>query len=168
METIFKLLVARLVVKASELFKQVNATPMLDSNYLLSVAFIDFEKLKPKNKLDQRTYIQIMLLYMMGWLEEYLDEIQDENQKNQTLFYLLCQFYKYLIGTSVHIKNDGEFVLLQQEIFQCISDSRLTKNKQKKITQMGKWNAACDKGEDAIDTSLALILNEWMQFKELK
>ena len=168
METIFKLLVARLIVKASELFKQLNQKPMRSDNYLMSVVFIDFEKLKPQKKLDTKIYIQILLVYMMGWLEEYLDEIQDEHQKNQTLFLLLCQFYKYLIGSPIHINGDNEFLMLQQEIFNCISDDRLTKNKQKTITQFGSRNAACDKEEDATDTSLALILNEWMQFKNLK
>ena len=168
METIFKLLVARLVAKASELFNQVNEKPMLSDNYLLSVVFINFEKLRPKNKLDKNIYIQILLLYAMGWLEEYLDEIQDENRKNQTLFFLLCQFYKYLIGSSILIKNDTEFSLLQHEIFNLIDDERLTKKKQMAITQLGRSNAACDKDEDEIDTSLALILNVWMQFKGLR
>jgi hypothetical protein len=168
METIFKLLVARLVAKASELFSQVNEKPMLSDNFLLSVVFINFEKLKPKNKLDKKIYIQILLLYAMGWLEEYLDEIKDENKKNQTLFFLLCQFYKYLIGSSILISNDSEFSLLQQEIFHLIDDERLTKKLQIAITQLGRSNAAYDKDEGAIDTSLALILNVWMQFKGLK
>ncbi len=168
METIFKLLVARLVAKVSELFSQVNEKPMLSDNFLLSVVFINFEKLKPKNKLDKKIYIQILLLYAMGWLEEYLDEIQDENKKNQTLFFLLCQFYKYLIGSSILITNDSEFSLLQQEIFHLIDDERLTKKMQIAITQLGRSNAAYDKDEGAIDTSLALILNVWMQFKGLK
>jgi hypothetical protein len=167
METVFKLLVARLIVKASELFKQLNQKPMMSDNYLMSVAFIDFEKLKPQKKLDTKIFIQILLVYMMGWLEEYLDEIQDEDQKNQTLFFLLCQFYKYLIGSPIQIKDDNEFLLLQQQIFNCISDHRLNKHKQKTITQFGRCNAACDKDEDETDTSLALILNEWMQFKSL-
>jgi len=167
METVFKLLVARLIVKASELFKQLNQKPMMSDNYLMSVAFIDFEKLKPKKKLDTKIYIQILLVYMMGWLEEYLDEIQDENQKNQTLFFLLCQLYKYLIGLPIHIKDDNEFLLLQQEIFNCISDDRLAKSK-KTISQFGRSNAAFDKDEEVSDTTLVLILNEWMQFKSLK
>jgi len=167
METIFKLLVARLIVKASELFKQLNQKPMMSDNYLMSVVFIDFKKLKPKKKLDTKIYIQILLLYVMGWLQEYLNEIQDEHQRNQTLYFLLCQFYKYIVGAPIHINNDAEFALLQSDINNFIFDDCIATKNRQIIIQMGRWNAACDKDEDETDTSLALILNEWMQFKGL-
>jgi hypothetical protein len=168
MESILKLLVARLILKASDLFKQLNQKPMMSDNYLMSVVFIDFEKLKPKKRLETNIFIQIMLLYIMGWLQEYLDEIQDEHEKNQTLIFLLCQFYLYLIGSQINIKNDAHFALLQLDVNNLISDDSIADKKRRTFIQMGKWSAACDKGENKTDTSLALILNEWMQFKGLR
>jgi hypothetical protein len=168
METIFKLLVARLILKASDLFKQMEQKPMMNDNYLMSVVYINFEKLKPKKRLDTNIFIQIMLLYIMGWLQEYLDEIKDENEKNQTLFFLLCQFYLYLVGSQINIKNGAHFKLLQKDVTNLISDGSIADKKRRTLIQMGRWSAACEKGENETDTSLALILNEWMQFKDLK
>lgn len=167
METIFRLLVARLILKASDLFKQLGQKPMMSDNYLMSVVFIDFEKLKPKKRLDTNIFIQIMLLYTMGWLQEYFNEIKDDNEKDKTIFFLLCQFYLYLVGSQTIIKNDAHFALLQQDVFNFISDDSIVDKKRQTLIQMGRWSAACDKGENEIDTSLALILNEWMQFKGL-
>lgn len=167
METILKLLVARLVVKTSELFKQMNQHPMMSDNYLLSVVFIDFEKLKPKHQLDFEVYVQIMLLYVMGWLDEYLNDIENENQKKQFEVLLLCWFFKYLIGTPIHINNSSEFLRLQSEVDGFISDDRISKIKKQTIIQLGRWNASFDKDESKSDYTLALILNEWMKFKVL-
>jgi hypothetical protein len=168
MENIFKLLVGRLIIKTEELFKQVKQKPMMSDNYLFSVVFINFEKIKPKKNLNSETYIQIMLLYVMGWLEEYMDEVQDEKYKNQCTTYLLCWFYKYLVGVvPIQIANETEFVLLQMDVNKIISNKRLTANKKKIIVQMGRWNAACDKDKNETDTPLILVLHEWMQFKDL-
>jgi len=169
METIFKLLVTRLIIKAEELFKQVKQQPMIGNNYLFSVVFIDFEKIKPKKNLNSEIYTQIMLLYVMGWLEEYMDEVQDEKYKNQCTTYLLCRFYKYLVGVvPIHIANETDFALLQIDVDKIISNKRLTANKKKLIVQMGRWNAACDKDKNEIETPLILVLHEWMQYKDLK
>lgn len=168
METIFRLLVASLILKASVLFIKLGQKPMMSDNYLMSVVFINFEKLKPKKRLDTNIFIQIMLLYTMGWLGEYLNEIKDENEKDKTIFFLLCQFYLYLIGLQTIIKDDAHFVLLQQDVFKVISDDSITEKKRRVLMQMGIDDAACEKGENEHDTSLGLILNEWMQFKGLK
>lgn len=109
-----------------------------------------------------------MLLYAMGWLEEYIDEIQDEKHKNQITTYLLCWFYKYLVGaTSLQIADESQFSLIQLDIHKIISNKRLTEKKKKIIVQMGRWNAACDKDKNETDTPLILVLHEWMQFKDL-
>jgi hypothetical protein len=167
-ETIFKLLVAKLIVKASDLFKQMNQKPMMSDNFLMSVVFIDFERAKPKKELSTNIFIQIMLLYAVGWLQETLDEIKDENEKNQNIFYLICLFYLYLVGSKVHINNDAHFELLLTDVINLISDDSIDEKKRQLLKQMGRWSAECDKGENGIETSLALILNEWMQFKGLK
>jgi hypothetical protein len=168
METIFKLLIARLIAKTAELFDQMNQDPMMSDNYLLSVAFIDFKNLKPRKQLDVEAYTQIMLLYVMGWLDEYLREIDIENDKNQIEVLILCWFFKYLNGTSIQIKNSTEFLRLQSEIDKFISDDRISKIKKQTIIQIGSWNAAFDKTDGGNDYNLAIVLNEWMAFKELK
>ena len=169
MEPIFELLATRLIIKTEELFKLLNQKPMMAHNYLFSVVFIDFKKLKPKKSLDTKIYIQIMLLYVMGWLQEYFDEMENEEEKKQCISLLLCWFYKYLVGTTpIQITNNIEFAQLKLDTFEFISGDWMTENKKRIITQMGRSSAACEKDEEETDTSLILILNEWMQFEGLK
>jgi hypothetical protein len=168
METIFKLLVARLIQQTSELFKQLDQSPMMNDSYLLSVVFIDFKKLKPKKSLDSDVYIQIMLLYAMGWLDEFFDYINDESQRKISINFLLCNFYKYLVAGTIFVKNTDEFELLEEQIYNDAFNGRISDKKKKVIIQHGRYNAACDKKEGESSIPLALILNEWMQFKDLK
>lgn len=168
MNQIFKFLVASLIAKTAEFYQQLNQEPLLKDNYLLSVIFIDFKKLKPKKKLDTEIYIQILLLYAIGWLSEYLDEMQKEDDGNLTQNFLLCRFYKYIINGDLKINNKTEFLLLQSDVSTHINNERMAEEKQKVIMLMGRWSAASYKGGDEVDSSLALILNEWMQFKVLK
>ena len=169
MDAIFKLLVTRLIIKTEELFKVVKQKPMMGDNYLFSVVFIDFSKIKPKKSLTTKIYIQIMLLYVKGWLDEYFDEMEDGSHKNQCILLLLVWFYKYLVGTKpIFITNDFEFAQLLTDITDIISNSGIEENEKNIISQIGKSNAAFDKDKNDTDISLILILNEWMQFKVLK
>jgi hypothetical protein len=165
---VFKLLVERLIGKALVLYKDLHQLPLMMDNILMSVVFLNFEKLKPKKKLSTEIYIQIMLLYVMGWIEEYLDEIQDKKEKELALDYLLCKFYVHLVGSKNALDSTTEFVLLLSDVHKFILDDFMSENRKKIIIQIGRSNAAYDKVRLEIDTSLALILNEWMQFKDLK
>ena len=96
------------------------------------------------------------------------DEMQKEDDGNSTQNFLLCRFYKYIINGDLKINNKTEFLLLQSDVSTHINNERMAEEKQKVIMLIGRWSAASYKGGDEVDSSLALILNEWMQFKVLK
>jgi hypothetical protein len=106
----------------------------------------------------------------MGYIHEFFDYIKDETQKNQSVQFLHCHFFTYLIDGSVLIKNSDQIELLQDEINKFIYDERISEKKKNEIIMHGRCDASCDKGEDEYESGipLALILNEWMQFKDLK
>lgn len=165
MEFIFKLFAKRLIKKTEELFKLVKQKPMMSDNYLLSVVFIDFSKLKPKRELNTIIYIQIMLIYVNGWLEKYFEK-EDDNQKDECKLLLLIWFYKYLTGSNqLQVINDNEFIQLSLDIAGIITSKSISETEKGLILQMGKWNAAYDLDENETDVSLISILHEWMQFK---
>ena len=60
----FRLLIEILIGKALVLYKDLNQLPLMMDNILMSVVFLNFEKLKPKKELSTEIYIQIMLLYV--------------------------------------------------------------------------------------------------------